>query len=250
MSKFSKPLALAALMAVSTAAHAEFIGLEVGIAGWQASPSGWVEDEKNASSDRLGLEKDLHLDKETAGFAWLRVVHPLPLLPNLKLNYTPLKFDGSGTSSFDFKGQTFTGAVDSKAEFNQLDVILFYNLLDTVVSVDAGLNIKVLDGSVKATERVGGASEDIDFTAPIPMLYGNVGFNVPTTNVKLGLEGSAIGYSGHRLTDFKASVRYTFIGVLGVEAGYRALNIKIDDLKDVSADVKVKGPYLGVAARF
>jgi outer membrane protein len=181
-------------------------------------------------------------------------VHPLPFLPNLKLNYTPLKFDGSGVTdrSFTFNGETFNAStqVDSKAEFNQLDVILFYNLLDTVVSVDAGLNIKVLDGSVKATERVGGASEDIDFTAPIPMLYGNVGFDVPTTNVKLGLEGSAIGYSGHRLTDFKASVRYTFIGVLGLEAGYRALNIKIDDLKDVSADIKVKGPYLGVAARF
>jgi hypothetical protein len=64
MSKFSKPLALAALMAVSTAAHAEFIGLEIGIAGWQASPSGWVQDEGSPGDTGLAdLERDLHLDK-------------------------------------------------------------------------------------------------------------------------------------------------------------------------------------------
>lgn len=250
MHKFNKALAMAALMVASTVSHAEFLGLEIGIAGWRASPGGWVQDEKSASSDKLGFGNDLHLGDETTGFAWLRVVHPLPLIPNLKLNYTPLKFDGSGQSNFTFKGQTFTGDVSSKAEFDQLDVILFYNLLDTGLTLDLGLNIKVLDGYVKTTEQTTSQSEKIDFTAPIPMLYGNVGFNVPMTAVRLGLEGSAISYSGNRLTDLKASVRYTFVGVLGVEAGYRALNVKLDDVKDVSADFKATGPYLGVAAKF
>lgn len=250
MFKFNKTLAFAALMAVTTATHAEFMGLEIGIAGWRASPSGWVEDEKRGNVGRADFDRDLHLDRETTGFAWLRLVHPVPLLPNLKLNYTPLKFDGSGQSSFTFRGESFNGEVAGKADFDQLDVILFYNVLDNVVSLDLGLNVKVLDGSVKATDRTLGRSEEVDFTAPIPMLYGNLGFNIPTTNLNFGLEGSAIGYSGHRLTDLKAGIRYTFAGVLGLEAGYRALKVKIDDLKDVSADFKAKGPYLGVTARF
>lgn len=250
MHKFNKALAVAALMAASTMTQAETLGLEVGIAGWRASPSGWVEDEKNNNSGRADFDRDLHLDKKTTGFAWLRVVHPVPMLPNLKLNYTPLKFDGSGQSSFEFRGHTFTGEVDSKAEFEQLDIVLFYNLLDAGLTLDLGLNVKVIDGFVRATEKTTGRKEEVDFTAPVPMLYGNVGFDVPQTGIRLGLEGSAIRYSGHRLTDIKAGIRYTFAGVVGVEAGYRALNFKLDDLKDVSADFKAKGPYLGVTARF
>lgn len=256
MHNTTKAIGLAALLAASTAAQAEFIGLEVGIAGWRADPSGWVESEKsNAVGGAVDLERDLHLDSENTGFAWVRVVHPLPLLPNLKLSYTPMKFDGSGetTATIDFGGTPISGdtQVDSELELNQWDAAFFYNLLDNVVELDLGVNIKVLDGYVRATSQTDpGLTQNQSFSAPIPMLYGRVGVDLPFTGFYVGAEGSAIGYSGHRLADFKANVRYTIAHIIGLEAGWRVQKLKLDDLKDISADIEVSGPYIGVAARF
>jgi outer membrane protein len=250
MRNLSKTAGLIALMTASSMAHAEFVGLEIGIAGWQAAPSGWVEDASTAGSGRADLEDDLQLDDQTAGFAWLRVMHPIPLLPNAKLSYTPLQFEGSGSSSFTFAGATYNERVDSEAQLDQWDAALFYEVLDNVVDLDVGLNVKVLDGYFKTTSQTTGETRQVDFSAPIPMLYANAGVNLPLTGLSLAVEGSAVGYSGHSLSDIKAGVRYTMLGVVGLEAGYRALRVKIDDLEDVSADVKVGGPYLGVAARF
>lgn len=255
MHNTTKAIGLVALLFAFTAAQAEFIGLEVGIAGWRADPSGWIESEKsNAVGGAVDLERDLHLDSENTGFAWVRVVHPLPLLPNLKLSYTPMKFEGSGETSrqFSFGDTTISenAQIDSELKLNQWDAVFFYNLLDNVVELDLGINIKVLDGNVRATEQASGRTDDIDFTAPIPMLYGRVGVDLPFTDFYVGAEGSAIGYSGHRLADFKANVRYTIAHIIGLEAGWRMQKLKLDDLKDINADIEVSGPYIGVAARF
>lgn len=254
MSNTIKAIGMAALLAGASAAHAEFIGLEVGIAGWRADPSGWVESERgSAVGGAVDLEQDLHLDSENTGFAWVRVVHPLPLLPNLKLSYSPMKFEGSGETSkeFSFRGTPISASepIDSELQLNQWDAAFFYNLLDNIVELDLGINIKVLDGYVRATPQ-SGDRQNLDFTAPIPMLYGRIGVDVPFTNLYVGAEGSAIGYSGNRLADLKISARYTIAYVLGLEAGYRLQKLKLDDLDDISADIKVAGPYVGVTARF
>lgn len=239
----------AVLLGASFTAQAEIAGIEVGIAGWKASPSGWVQDE-DAGDDRADLEGDLHLDDETAGFAWVRLMHPVPVVPNLKLVYTPLQFEGSGTSTFTFGGFPFNEQVDSEAQLDQWDVALFYEVLDNVVDLDLGLNVKVIDGYVRATGQTSSQTEEVDFTAPIPMLYANVGVNIPVTDVHLQIEAAGIGYSGNTLTDIKASIGYTVAGVVDLQAGYRAMKLKLDDIEDVSADIEVSGPYLGVAAKF
>src|SRR5690606_4064533 len=82
---------------------------DMGAAGWRAGPSGWIEDEGTGGSGTADLERELGLDDEFGGFAWIRIMHPIPLLPNVKLTYTPLKFDGSGTvgSGFQVGGVSF-----------------------------------------------------------------------------------------------------------------------------------------------
>ena len=253
MRPVTKALSMAALLTVATAAQAEFVGLEVGISGWYADPSGWVESERSGASGRADLERDLHLDSETTGFVWLRVVPPLPLLPNFKLSHAPMKFEGAGRvgQEFSLRGQAIGVGerIDSELELDQWDVALFYNLLDNVVELDLGINVKVLDGHVSVTPE-GGSTQRMSFTAPVPMLYARVGANLPFTGLYVGAEGSAISYDGHKLADLKAGIRYTFAHVVGLEAGYRLQKLKLDDLDDVSADFEVAGPYLGVSARF
>lgn len=251
MRKVNMAACAAVLLGVSSVSSAEIAGFQIGIAGWQASPSGWVEDKSSAGSDQIDIEEGFGFEKETTGFVWARLLHPIPVLPNLKLTYTPLQFEGEGTVDATFGGINFgSERVQAEAELNQWDVTFFYEVLDNVVDLDVGLNVKVLDAYFQATGENSGASDPVEFTAPIPMLYANVGINIPGTGLNLSVEGSGISYSGHSLSDIKASIGYTFAAVVGVEAGYRVLQLKIDDLEDVSADIKVDGPYLGVAAKF
>src|SRR5690625_5233450 len=179
MRHLSKIIVVAALLAIASTAQAELLGLEIGAAGWRSAPSGWFEDEGSGGVGRADLERDLHLDSETVGFAWVRIKHPIPVLPNVKVTYTPLKFDGSGAvaSGFEFDGVDFGGeSVDAETKLNQYDITLFYELLDNVVHLDLGLNVKVLDGYVDVASQTDPAkSEKLDFSGPVPMLYANAG---------------------------------------------------------------------------
>ncbi|HEY6012297.1 MAG TPA: hypothetical protein VIX18_12610, partial [Nitrospirota bacterium] len=75
-----------------------FIGLEVGVGGWQQNPSGTMAYKGIIATDNLDLENDLKYDKETK--AMVRVKAELPLiLPNLYFMATPMSFEGTGSKT-------------------------------------------------------------------------------------------------------------------------------------------------------
>lgn len=238
----------AAAITAANVAQADLLSAEVGVAAWQATPSGWAEDTSSGYTGSADLEDDFNLDDKTTSTVWARLVHPIPIIPNVQLRYTPLKISGSGHSSFSFKGHTFTGKTHSELKFDQFDATLFYNPWDTVVSIDLGLNVKFIQGEISTRSTT--QSAKADFNVAIPMLYGRVGLKVPATNLRFDLKASTISYDGNHLSDITASARYTMLGLVGIEAGYRAERLKLDDIDDVSADIKFRGPYLGVSIGF
>lgn len=254
MPHLKKALLLAAIGATTVTftgvAQADLLSAEVGVAAWQATPSGWAEDSSHGYTGKADLEDDLHLDDKTTSTVWARLVHPIPIIPNVQLRYTPLKISGSGHSNFSFKGHIFNAVQKTHGELDldQFDATLFYNPWDTVVSVDLGINVKFIKGKITARSSTQSVKED--FNAAIPMLYGRVGLKVPATDLRFDLKASTISYDGNHLSDVTASARYTVLGLVGIEAGYRAEQLKLDDVDDVSADIKFKGPYLGVSIGF
>lgn len=46
------------------------------------------------------------------------------------------------------------------------------------------------------------------------------------------------------------SIRHGLVVLLGVTAGYRRQSIELDDIDDVSADVGVGGPFVGLQVGF
>jgi outer membrane protein len=254
MQAFRSALAAAALLGMPLTAAADIVGFSFGAYGWQASPEGFVEDTDGTlgASTRADVENDLGLDEETFGVIWAAIEHPVPLLPNLKLQYTPLKFEGSGEvdSEFTFQGQTFAvnEEVDSRLDLAQFDAIFYYEILDGTFNLDIGLNIKVLDGEAVVTPRSTGVPERQELSAPVPMLYLNAVVELPA-GFRLGLEGSGIGYSGNRLTDLKALLGWEY-AVVSLEAGYRVQQMVLDDIDGINADVKVGGPFLGASVDF
>ncbi|RME63712.1 MAG: hypothetical protein D6778_09130, partial [Nitrospirae bacterium] len=83
------------------------IGLEAAVGYFHQSPSGTVAYKPVSGVDNLDLESDLGYDSEWQATGRLKI--DVPILPNIYLMATPMKFDGQGQKnvSFKFGDQTF-----------------------------------------------------------------------------------------------------------------------------------------------
>ena len=120
-------------------------------------------------------------------------------------------------------------------------------LLDNVVSFDVGLVAKMVDAETTLTS--GGSTATNSFDGIVPMGYLAVGAS-PWPGVELRLEGSALSIGDNSLTDYTAKVSYTTDYLLGFEAGYRSLELELDDLDAVYSNMKFDGPFLGLYMHF
>ncbi len=235
-----KVLALATLM--TTFSMADVIGGEINIGYYNHAPSGTVQYQ----GDILGIEDTLKWSDEADMFVKVYFEHPLPIIPNIKLGYTSFGHSGSGliNQAFNFGGRTYTSNsnVDSNLDLKMYDLALYYELLDNWVNLDVGLNIKYVDGSIRL-KGDGGLSEATDFQVPIPMLYAKARFDVPATDLSFQVEGNYVTYDGHTLYEAEAGVRYTLALGLGVEAGYKTMKLKLDNIDDLSMDSDFSGAY-------
>lgn len=248
-------IALSALFAAGTA-NADLIGATFGAGGWSQDPGGDV----NYEGDDFDVDDELGLDKETGGYAYAKIEHPIPVLPNFRLFYQQASFDGTGTVSDtrSFGGITFSRdeEVRSEANLDFVDGTLYYEVLDNVVSADLGLNFRYMSGDVTVTKTSGaraGESETVDLDVILPMGYAMLRADIPTTGLFLKAEGAFVGYDGNRIADVMLGGGYEFDLVaasIGVEAGYRSQQLKLNDVEDADADVSIQGPYAGVVVDF
>lgn len=253
-------IALAALVA-SPAVWAQPLGLSGGIGMWRQDFSGDIAyDETTTNRDRVDLSRDLNIKNEQKLMVYIAFEHPVPFLPNLRLLRSQVESSGDSiiNRNIDFGGKTypFNRQVLTDLNFNHTDLTLYYNVLDTVVKLDAGLTVRLLDGKVGliSPESFLGANDQIaekrDFSIPIPMIYGSANFDIPGTGFFVGGEINAIGYDGSKFIDFKIGGGYLTSFNVGVEAGYRRMELVIDDIDDVDADVSINGIYAGLTFRF
>jgi len=229
--------------------YADTIGVYLGAGVWNHNASGQIKDSGTLSFD---LENDLHFKEEQEGYFYIAVEHPIPLIPNIRFASTKLSHAGSGltTVTVTIGDQTFTAGdnLTTNLVFDTTDITFYYEILDNIVELDLGLTARQIDGNLKIVSSTITANETIDET--IPMLYAAVGFNLPGTGLSFFAEGNFVGVSDLSYSDFTAKVRYEIIDVFGVEGGYRAQNLEIDDSPTVVADLKFSGVFAGVFVHF
>jgi len=244
-------LSTVVIAALSTVANADFLGAEVGYAVWSPSLTGTIKG--NSAIDRnIDLENDLgYGDRENNSFFWASFDHPLPILPNIKVQKTNYTTSNLSNKTVTFDGKTYTGNVASSLTLDQIDAILYYRLLDNWVNLDLGLNIKTIDGNIKLSSSTSTPTPtDKDFNAIIPMLYAKAKFDMPFTGLSVEADCSYIGYNGSKFTDMKAALIYESPIGLGINAGYRSENLVLDDIDDTNTDIKINGFYAGVFYHF
>jgi hypothetical protein len=216
----------------------------------------------NLTSDRLGVigsrvDFTADLALESARFTDFRVVlHPAKK-HRIRFQYTPIRFEGSGTLTRDitFAGQVFPFSlpVESFLTWKVLRVgyewDFFYRPRGFVgVIVEAGT--VQLDAGIDSI--IGGAQAEGQ--SPL-VAFGLAGRFYPIRHLAINVEGT-----GLQLTDlepdslfktlaFDISATYNFTRIVGVSAGWRRANTSLK-LDGDSGDVDFKGFWIGGAIRY
>lgn len=244
-----KVMLASGLALVAPLASADFLGVYAGVGQWQSDYDGQVGDRNND----IGVEQ-LGLDDSGNNFVYLAFEHPVPILPNARIQYTDINTRQSATltESFSLDGQQFnvSETIDSDVDLTHVDFTLYYELLDNWVNLDLGLTARQFDGYVQAQGELEQQRSELDEV--IPMIYGKARFDLPLTGLYAGVEANIINYDDNSLSDTNAHLGYYFVDSMlvdvGIEVGYRQMQLEIED--DVTADVDLTGPYAALTVHF
>lgn len=216
---------LSALLVVATLvsiSSADIARVEAGVGTWNQEPSVTI------------LGQTTTLDKESDIYVWAYAKHPVPVVPNLRLEYSTATATEAGSS----------------LEFTQIDVIPYYNILDNTawITLDLGLNFKSLSAASTTT------SVETTDDVVLPMLYIRTRFQLPLSGLGAEADVKYASYSDNTVYDARIKLDYTFdITPLiqpGIEIGYRVQKIETDELFGNDLNYEFSGVYAGVMVRF
>ncbi|MEA3229030.1 MAG: TIGR04219 family outer membrane beta-barrel protein [Campylobacterota bacterium] len=255
---------LVTLVALSSTASADLLRIEAGAGMWAHKAEGFMDyRDKDASAQDISQEVDF----ETA-YAWAYFKHFLPLIPNLRVEYSKIESEGRLTATGAIVGlNAEVENLPTTLEMTQFEVIPYYNLLDNTfwITVDVGLAIKIIQykatGSGEAAVGLDGLpityntnieAYDETGTIPLPLLYSRVRGQIPLTEI--GVEGTFkyISDGGdNSVSDMSVKLDYTldFLPIIqpGLEVGYRIMSMD-SDIEDGDTRTIIGYDFAGVFA--
>ncbi|MFV5503919.1 TIGR04219 family outer membrane beta-barrel protein [Acinetobacter sp. 226] len=215
---------------LSSFSHADVIGVKADLSYWNFD--GYSQD-NNFKHE---------LDRQGTAQLSVAVEHPVPLLPNAKIRYVNLDSNSEQSSP--------ANAADIK--LNNIDYILYYELLDTVVHADIGAGLSNLDGTVRNLNA--GALNQYDLDEYSPLLYATVGVKLPFTGMSAKAEAIYTHGSDSKKTDVQAELQYDFIDNLlvdvGAKVGYRMMQVDFEQDQRPDLQLEFRGPYMGLDVHF
>lgn len=252
MKKVFYSLTCGALLASSV--MADFTKVEMGVGAWMQTPKGDITyTESLVNGSDVSAQKE-----ETTPYVWMLVKHPIPIVPNLRVEYVSLANTGTATGQFkDFVALNSKTSLDMR----QYDIIPYYNILDNTawITLDLGVDFKIVELDYRAEDVLvtgtGETSYKETATVVIPMAYLRARMEIPSTDIGLETDIKYITTGDSTVYDVRAKVDYTFDFTPAVqpalEVGYRVQKIKIEDA-DVSGkiDLEFAGFYAGLMLRF
>ncbi len=232
---------------------ADILRIEGGAGAWTQDAIGSFE-EKITNSKPIDFQDTLGYNANTNYYVWAYIKHPIPIIPNARLEATNSEFSGSTKTSFSWNGNDYNAGVSNSLSLKQYDAILYYNILDNLmwITLDLGLDAKFINTS---TSILGDEIDNSDFA--LALLYGRGRVEVPGTGLGFEVDIKGLDYSSVFVYDMRAKIDYKFDFALlqpGIELGYRyeTINISSDDIVPVSAkmDITISGIYAGLTLTF
>jgi len=232
-------------LTISCSVQADTLSFSVGGGAWNASPSGSFQ--KTIDPLAVDVESNLFWEEESQGYLFATLEHFVPIIPNVRIIHTAMDHSGSGNTSFTFDGTNYTGNVSNEFSIETTDIIAYYEVLDNVVSLDLGLNIRSLKVDYTISSVADSTTDSLSET--VPMLYALVGAS-PLPGLIISGEISYIALDGSSISDITAKVAYTTSFLVGVEAGYRKQTFELDDVSDTNSKLDFDGIFAGAYIKF
>jgi len=171
----------------------------------------------------------------------------------LTLSYLPLKFSGTSTlaTPVNFNGVNFSGSVSSELKADMVDLGYTYylvNMDDLPSRLQFGIEASVKYIQANTQLSTLGTTQTASANIPLPTigLRGRVALAD-----FIGVTGRVgyMGYNGNTFTDLDAQVEFSPLPTLGIYAGYRYIDVKIDT-SGILLNSSFAGPYAGAFVRF
>ena len=233
------------LFIAAPVAIADVVGVGASVSYWDSDLSG----KAGKNNDVVDVENDLDLESDTNANLSAYLEHPVPVLPNVRLNYTRIEQSGRGELSTGFDSVPGAAEVDSDLDLNQFDVTLYYEVLDNWANLDLGVTARNLDGELIVRERTtNGQVSKTEVDGVIPMGYLAARFDLPFTGVSVGGEANLISFDGDCIYDYNAYGQYE-LSLLQLRAGYRQISIDYEDSDD-RLDIELGGPFVSAGLTF
>lgn len=261
MNIFSKTVFAVLLTSVSLIA--DMWRIEGGTGLWSGSADGtivhYVDNEvyNTIITDKLDEHKD-----STAGYLYVTVKHPIPIVPNVRFEYVGVKGAGIIIDSPVPDIPFYDTTTRSELFLTQYDTILFYSLLDNMLwmTLDLGVDLKYITSQYVIDDLY--VDDKSDSIVPMAYLRGRVeapfaplGFEA---DIKYITDGTSTVY------DVRAKIDYSFKMNTalepGVELGYRIQQFKVDGEKSdflgdifslhTNTDLIFAGIYGGITVKF
>ena len=242
-----KLLAIAIAASTPMMAQADLLfTVEAGANFWN------VEADGDAGDAELGKD-GLDLESQTSNVLFVSFEHPVPVIPNIKIQKTDLDLSGDGTASYEFLNITYMGDTSSQFDLSHTDLTLYWGVPLPIpfFDINFGLTARQFDGIVSVTDKTTSNTEEQDLDFVLPMGYWNVDFDS-----HIGIYGraelNAIAYDGNSMTDTTFAVGYTLplpipMVDVNIEAGHRMISLKTDeDSTDIDINADVSGMFAGL----
>ncbi len=257
MKKLLSTIACGAVLA--TTASADFARVEMGAGAWMQSPKGSIKLSDGSGALNLNGTYTSNETEATDIYIWALIKHPIPILPNLRLEYVTVTDEGETRGSVG--GLNIPTSAHTTLDSTEFDVIPYYNILDNTfwTTIDLGLDMKVIQtdsnvaivpSTIPGASFAGYSSSD---TTVVPLLYVRARVEVPFTGIGVETDAKAITDGTDTVYDVRAKVDYTlgFIPVVqpAFEVGYRVQQLTVDDGNN-QVDLNYAGVYAGLMLRF
>ncbi|KAA3639167.1 MAG: TIGR04219 family outer membrane beta-barrel protein [Proteobacteria bacterium] len=189
---------------------------------------------------------------EKGNIFYFALEHPIPFVPNVKVQHNTIKGDVSGTMQvLDIDGFPQIIQANTTTDLSHTDLTLYYELLDNWVNLDVGVSVKYFDGHhpIHVSAMVQGR-EKIDEW--IPLLYVKGQFDLPLTGFSAFSSIQTLSIDSNDVTDIEMGLNYETKMGLGATLGYRSLNVDFNksDNYNLLYDNRLDGFFLGVNAHF
>lgn len=254
---------LAGLVCCVSVASADFLSVSAGAGYEEQKIDGYVKNGNTINyfaphkTDPANNVGSLGLKDKSNPYIWIKLIHPLPLIPDIKLQYT--KYDSTGYSDYiaggnikifgDVSIPTGISNVSTTQRIDSYDLTLFYEFKPVVADIEAGFGADYWRGNTKIYGTSAGVAKtwvDNDWSVVLPYLYGHIetmslfGFSA-LASVKWAKAGDNHHY------DYLGAIKYT-MDIPGPVNPFIKVGYRYKEAYGVDGDNTTKLQYKGVFA--